>query len=194
MPAHHRHLASLFAVTLAGMAAGPCIAVPKGAQAEKPPEVAARGEREGKDVAFGEWQKLCFKAGGTPKLCRTSITGKFPTGQTAVRIDLIEREDAPTTRLQLFLPVGLYLQRSPKLTIDKGLSQHVSYSWCLTNMCIAADAANRQFIKAMESGTTLVLEVVDSNLVAVTTSVPLAQFATVHKGEPARTLEQDIDE
>ena len=61
-------------------------------------------------------------------------------------------------------------------------------------MCIAAEAADRQFVKAMDSGTTLVLDVVDSNLVTVTTSVPLAQFATVHKGAPAKTLEQEIEE
>jgi hypothetical protein len=40
----------------------------------------------------------------------------------------------------------------------------------------------------------LALEVVDSNLLALTTSMPLAQFATVHKGAPAQTLQQDIDE
>jgi invasion protein IalB len=194
MPAHHRRLASLLAVAIVGMAAAPCIAAPKGAKAEKPPEIAARGQKEARDVAFGDWQKLCFKAGGAPKLCRTSITGKFPTGQTAVRIDLIEREDAPTARLQLFVPIGMYLQQPPRLTIDKGLSQQLPYSWCLTNMCIAAEAADRQFVKAMDSGTTLVLDVVDSNLVTVTTSVPLAQFATVHKGAPAKTLEQEIEE
>jgi invasion protein IalB len=176
------------------MAACPAMAAQKAASVGKPPEVAARGERAIKDVTFGDWQKLCFKAGGAPKLCRTSITGKFATGQTAVRIDLIEREDAPTARLQVFVPVGMYLQHPPKLTVDKGASQPVHYSWCLTNMCIAADAADRPFVKAMESGTTLVLEVVDSNLVAVTTAVPLTQFAGVHKGAPAQTLEQEIEE
>ncbi len=60
----------------------------------KPAEVATRGQREAKDITYGDWQKLCFKAGGAPTLCRTSITGKFPTGQMAVRVDLIEREGA----------------------------------------------------------------------------------------------------
>jgi hypothetical protein len=46
----------------------------------------------------------------------------------------------------------------------------------------------------MASGKTLTLELVDSNLLALTTSVPLAQFASVHKGAPARTLEQYVDE
>lgn len=38
------------------------------------------------------------------------------------------------------------------------------------------------------------MELVDSNLLTLTTSLSLAQFGPVHKGAPAQTLEQDIDE
>src|SRR6476661_7820804 len=55
-------------------------------------EVAPRGQREVKDIAYGDWRKLCFKPGGAKKLCRTSIIGTFATGQQAVRLDIIERE------------------------------------------------------------------------------------------------------
>ena len=127
-------------------------------------------------------------------LCRTSITGKFSTGQMAVRVDLIERDGDRTARLQLFLPVGMYLQRPAKLTVDQGKSRSLPYTWCLTNACIAADAADPKFIKDMEAGKALVLEVTNSNLLSLTTSLPLAQFAPVHKGAPAQTLEQDIEE
>jgi invasion protein IalB len=164
------------------------------AQADKPAEVATRGQREAKDITYGDWQKLCFKAGGTPTLCRTTITGTFPTGQMAVRIDLIEREGAPTARVQLFVPVGVYLQQPAKLTVDQNPSVRVPYTWCLSNACIAADVAQPAMIKQMETGKTLVLETVDSNLLALTTSVPLAQFAAAHKGAPAKTLEQYVDE
>ncbi|WP_339039548.1 invasion associated locus B family protein [Bradyrhizobium symbiodeficiens] len=136
--------------------------------------------------------ELCFKAGGAPTLCRTSITGQFATGQTAVRVDLIEREDVATARLQLFVPVGM--QQSPRLSVDQGVPFRLPYSWCLTNLCIAADVAAPEIIREMESGKSLTLELVDSNLPALTTSIPLAQFATTRKGTPARTLEQDIDE
>jgi invasion protein IalB len=160
----------------------------------KPPEVAARGPREAKDITYGDWQKLCFKAGGAPLLCRTSITGKFPTGQMAVRVDLIAREGGGTERLQLFVPVGMYLQNPVKLTVDQGSPHRVPYSWCLSNACIAADVAEPGMIKEMESGKALTLEVVDSNLLSLSTSLPLSQFGAAHKGAPAQTLEQDIDE
>ena len=57
-----------------------------------------------------------------------------------------------------------------------------------------ADVADPRIVKELEAGRTLVLELVDSNLLSLTTSLPLAQFAAVHKGAPAQTLEQYIDE
>jgi len=39
-------------------------------------EIAPRGQRDVKDVTYGDWKKLCFKPGGAKMLCRTSITGR----------------------------------------------------------------------------------------------------------------------
>ena len=127
-------------------------------------------------------------------VCRTTITGTFETGQTAVRIDLIEREGDKAARLQLFLPVGLYLQAGVKITIDQGVAYRIPYVWCLTNTCIAADLADPRLLKEMESGQKLLLEVVDSSVLMVGTSLPLNQFAAVRQGNPAQTFEQAIDE
>lgn len=95
-------------------------------------------------------------------LCRTSITGRFATGQMAIRVDLIERDGDPIARLQVFVPVGMYLQKPVKLTIDGANVQSLPYTWCLSNTCIAADAADPKFINDMDAGTALVLEVTDS--------------------------------
>lgn len=187
-------LSGLLMIAAAGTTTISAVASPKAAQSEKPPEVATRGQREANDINYGSWQKMCFKAGGAPTLCRTSITGRFATGQTAVRVDLIEREDAPTARLQLFVPIGMYLQQPPKLAVDHGAAFRIPYSWCLTNLCIAADVVAPTIIEEMEKGQTLLLELVDSNLLALATSIPLAEFASAHKGTPARTLEQYVDE
>ena len=187
-------LSMLLAATLVGPASAQNTAAPKPAPEPKSAEIAARGQREAKDITYGDWKKLCVKPGGTPMLCRTSITGRFATGQMAVRVDLIERDGDPIARLQVFVPVGMYLQRPAKLTIDGANVQSLPYAWCLTNACIAADAADPKFINDMEAGKALVLEVTDSNLLSLTTSLPLAQFGSAHKGAPAQTLEQDIEE
>jgi invasion protein IalB len=156
-------------------------------------EISPRGHRTATDVTYGDWGKLCFKAAGAKTLCRTSITGKFDTGQIAVRVDLIEGEDG-RARLQLFLPVGMYLKAGVKLSVDKGSPYPVPYTWCLANGCIAADVAAPKLVEEMSSGQTLVLETVDTNILSLTTAVPLAQFASVHNGAPKSTFEQDIDE
>jgi len=184
----------LMAVAAIATATSSAVAAPKVAQADKSAEIGTRGQREAKDISYGGWQKLCFKAGGAPTLCRTSIIGQFSTGQTAIRLDLIEREDASTARLQLFVPVGMYLQQPPKLTVGNGAAFRLPYTWCLTNLCVAADVAAPKIISEMETGEAILLELVDSNLLALTTSIPLAQFASTRKGAPSKMFEQYVDE
>jgi invasion protein IalB len=189
--------AALLLAAVSGRASSQQVPAPENPPAAKPggTEVAPRGQRQAiRDITYGDWRRFCFKAGGAKTLCRTTITGKFDTGQIAVRVDLIEREGDGSARLQLFLPVGMYLQAGVKLAVDQGTPYRIPYTWCLTNACIAADVADPNIIKEMESGRTLGLEAVDSNILSVTTSLPLGQFASVHRSAPAQTFEQDIDE
>ena len=157
-------------------------------------EFAARGQREARSIRYGDWQKFCFKPGGAKAVCRTTISGTFETGQIAVRVYVTEREGDSAARLQLFLPVGLYMPPGVKLTVDKGAAHKIPFTWCLTNTCIASDLAKSALLRELEGGKNLVLEVVDTNLVAVTTSLPLDRFAAVSKGTPTQTFEQKIDE
>ena len=73
-------------------------------------EFTPRGQRIARDIKYGDWRKVCFQTPGTKMVCRTTISGIWETGQSAVRVDLIERQGEGAARLQLFLPVGLYLQ------------------------------------------------------------------------------------
>jgi invasion protein IalB len=157
-------------------------------------EVAPRGQRMARDIHYGEWRKVCFKTPGTNMICRTSISGTWDTGQQAIRADLIERGGADAARLQLFLPVGLYLPAGVKLSVDQGPTYHIPYVWCLTNVCIAADVADPRLIQSLETGQKLVLEVIDSNVLAVSTTLPVTRFAAAHDNPPAQVYEQDVDE
>src|SRR3954451_6824455 len=172
------------------------IAKPSGSATSGPAgrEPPSRGERAAREITYSDRRKFCFKTPGSKAVCRTTMAGAFQTGQSAVRIDLIERDGDKAARLQLFLPVGLYLQAGVKLTVDRGAPYHIPYMWCLTNTCIAADLAEPRLLNEMETGQKLLLEVVDSSVIAVSTSLPLNQFVTVRQGAPARTFEQAIDE
>jgi invasion protein IalB len=156
-------------------------------------EVSQRGQRAAREIKYGDWRKFCFKPAGATMVCRTTISGTWETGQLAVRIDLIERENG-ASRWQLFLPVGLYLQAGVKLTVDQGTPHRIPYVWCLSNACIAGDAADPGTIREMELGQQLLLEIIDSNMLAVTTSLPLKQFESARQGAPAQTFDQAIDE
>jgi invasion protein IalB len=106
-----------------GTASAQQAAKPEGNLASEKPagqEFGLRGQRAAREIKYSVWRKVCFKTPGTNLVCRTSIRGTFETGQSAVRIDLIEREGDKAARLQMFLPVDLYLQAGVKITIDQG--------------------------------------------------------------------------
>jgi len=163
---------------------------------EKPAgqEFGLRGQRAAREIKYTGWRKVCFKTPGTAMVCRTTISGTWETGQSAVRIDLIEKEGEAAARMQLFLPVGLFLQAGARLTVDQRTAWRIPFVWCLTNTCIAADLADPRLIREMEAGQQLSLEVVDSSVLAVSTSLSLAGFAAARQGPAAETYEQTIDE
>src|SRR4051812_26124931 len=177
----------LFGAAFALSAADPAFAqaAPPTATKAAADEFAARGGREARSIKYGDWQKLCFKPGGAKMVCRTSISGTFETGQIAVHVYLTEREGDSVARLQLLLPVGLYMPAGAKLSVDKAAAHKIPFTWCLTNTCIASDAAKPALLRELEAGKNLAVELVDINLLAVTTSLPLGQFAAVRKGAPA---------
>src|SRR5271155_5477876 len=126
------------------------LAQPSAQPSARAAEMAPRGQRSlVRQIKYGDWQKFCFKTPGTNMVCRTTITGTWDTGQTAVRADLIEREGDSKARLQLFLPVGMYLQAGVKLTVDQGKPHQIPYVWCMTNTCIAGNAADQRLISEM---------------------------------------------
>ena len=164
---------------------------PEAQISNRPPEaeVGARGQQMPRNITYSPWQKICFKDSLAKVVCRTTTNGTWDTGQTAVRVDLIEREGDQATRLQIFLPVGLYLQAGVKMTIDDGPAVYFPYSWCLTNICVAGNLIEPHRLNEIEAGQKLTLEAVNSNLVTLQTTISLRTFAAAHKGAAVKTLE-----
>jgi invasion protein IalB len=159
-------------------------------------EIAARGQQKLPNLTYSTWKKLCFRGaqGADIKMvCRTTIEGKSDLGQTILRVDLIEREDAPAARLQIFVPVGSFLQPGINLTVDKGNSLLVPYTMCLANGCVAATVPEANFLHELETGRMLSLAVVNSNVVTVVASLSLDNFANARQGTAARIFEQKLE-
>jgi invasion protein IalB len=159
-------------------------------------EIATRGRQPDRPLTYAPWRKVCFKAtqeAGSKMVCRTTINGRWDTGQIALRVDLIEREGDPVARLQIFVTPGSFLQPGIKLTVDQGSPVQIPYVICLTNGCVAGSVANASFIHDLETGQMLDLETVNSNVLGVTNSLPLKDFAEVHQGAPAQVFEQRLE-
>jgi invasion protein IalB len=159
-------------------------------------EIAARGQQKLPNLTYSAWKKLCFRGAqgaDTKMVCRTSIEGKSDLGQIILKVDLIEREDAPSTRLQLFVPAGNFLQPGIRLNIDKGTSMLVPYTICLANGCVAATVPEPKFLRELETGRMLSLEVVNSNVVNVIATLSLDNFASARQGVASQILEQKLE-
>ena len=159
-------------------------------------EIAARGQRKLPDLTYSTWKKLCFRGAqgaDTKMVCRTSIEGKSELGQIILKVDLIEREDAPSTRLQIFVPAGNFLQPGIKLTIDNGSAMLVPYTICLANGCVAATVPELTFLRDLQTGKMLSLAVVNSNVVTVIASLSLDNFANARQGVAAQIFEQKLE-
>jgi len=159
-------------------------------------EIAARGQQKLPNVTYSTWKKLCFRGAqgaDTKMVCRTSIEGKSDLGQIILKVDLIEREDAPSTRLQIFVPTGNLLQPGIRLTVDKGTSILVPYTICLANGCVAATVPEPKLLSELETGRMLSLEAVNSNVVTVIASLSLYNFASARQGAAAQVFEQKLE-
>jgi invasion protein IalB len=159
-------------------------------------EIAARGQQKRPDLTYSAWKKLCFRGvqgADTNVVCRTTIEGKSDLGQIILRVDLIERENAPAARLQVFLPSELFLQPGIKLTVDDAASMQVPFTICLANGCVAATVADPTFIHQLDSGRMLSVEGVNFNIRTVIASLPLDDFAKAHQGVAAQLFEQKLE-
>lgn len=96
--------------------------------------------------------------------------------------------------MQLFVPQGANLQPGVKVTIDQGQPIQFPFTWCLTNICIAADVVKPGLIAELESGKTLKLELTDLNASSAALTLSLDQFAAACKGAPAQAFDFGLDE
>lgn len=159
-------------------------------------EIAARGHQKLPNLAYSAWRKLCFRdvhGAETKMVCHTSIEGKSDLGELILKVDLMEREDAPAARLQIFVPPGNLLEPGIRLTVDKYPSVLVPYTICLANGCVAAAVPKPKLLHELEGGAALSLELVNSNVVRVVASLPLDSFARAHQGTAAQILDQKLE-
>jgi invasion protein IalB len=69
----------------------------------------------------------------------------------------------------------------------------VPYTICLANGCVAATVPEQTFLRELETGKMLSLEVVNSNVVTVIASLSLENFANARQDVAAQVFEQKLE-
>jgi invasion protein IalB len=169
----------------------PLRSVSGAADASADSAVKPRGKRDIRGISYSPWRKLCFEVSPVETVCRTTITGAMDTGQEMLRLDLIEG-GGPESRIQMLLPVGMFLRSNAMLRVDQGEPLHIPFNWCMANACVAAVPVDAAFIRGLRSGRSLTLEAVDPNLLVVTATIPLDRFATVNEGPPTELFDESL--
>ena len=159
---------------------------------DEPPQLGPPRVQLPQHIEYSTWRKICFKGSDNVTLCRTTSTGTDEIGQVVLRVDLIERADGPAARLQLFVPQGLSLQAGVTARVDNDAAAQFPYTYCLSNICIAAGPATPALIGKMDSGQILKIEQTDFKSSPVTMNVLLDQFTTAHKGLPAANYDYNL--
>lgn len=149
----------------------------------------SRGERKIDEVVIGEWTKNCFKTPDQKQLCRTFRNVTLQTGQQFFRIDIVQEQDQQTARVELNLPLGLFLPAGVTLAVDEFPEVRIPYITCLANLCRAADGLSQEFVTAMKSKQRLSVKAVDINLLAVSLPLSLEGFAKVFDGAPSQSFD-----
>jgi dienelactone hydrolase/invasion protein IalB len=145
------------------------------------------------NLHFSNWQKLCFNSSDGTTVCRTTSSGTDDLDNVIVRVDFNERADG-RARLQLFVPQGANLQQGIKVRVDQGSLTQIPFTFCLTNICIAANTVDPAFVTEMQSGKVLELQLSDLKSSLVSVKLPLDQFAAVRIGALAQVYDFGLDE
>ena len=152
-----------------------------------------RGARPINEISFSPWRKTCFKVTDGGSICRTSSVGTMSTGQEVIRADLIESGDKGAARLQLILPPVFFVPVGVKVRFGDD-STDIPYLWCVSNACIAAGRLEARLVEQMTALEQFIIECIDTSLLGISATIPLANFREAHQGAPTRSYNEALEE
>jgi invasion protein IalB len=140
---------------------------------------------------YSHWTKVCQK---NPKpLCFTAANGFRASGQTAVRLMLVEPEGGAPKFFRITLPLAMQLPAGTRLAVDNNRSITAPFILCDETGCMADYAGDTALIDQLKSGQRLLIQAVDRNGQTLTFIIPLADFAMAYDG-PATDLKAFAEE
>jgi len=115
------------------------------------------------------------------------------TGQQVIRADLIVSGDKGAARLQLILPPVFFVPAGVKVRFGDD-STDIPYLWCVSNACVAAGRIEARLVEQMTALEQFIIECIDTSLLGISATIPLASFQEAHQGAPARSYNEALEE
>jgi invasion protein IalB len=115
------------------------------------------------------------------------------TGQQVIRADLIESGDKGAARLQLILPPVFFVPAGVKVRFGDD-STDIPYLWCVSNACVAAGRIEARLVEQMTALEQFIIECIDTSLLGISATIPLANFQEAHEGAPTRSFNEALEE
>jgi invasion protein IalB len=167
-------------------------AAPKGPAAPVQPAPGAapqaQGDQQTPQLIYSPWTKFCIKGqeANAKQFCFTGKDGRLESGMSVVAAIIIEPEGEPRKLLRVTLPLGMSLPQGTRVVIDtnEAQSKQSPYSFCLQNGCTSDYEATPDVLASLKKGTTLFVQAIQANGVAVTLQLPLGDFAKAYDGPP----------
>jgi invasion protein IalB len=166
-------------------------AAPKGPAPAAPAQQAAPApgaDQQTPQLIYSPWTKFCIKGqeANAKQFCFTGKDGRLESGMAVVAAIIIEPEGEPRKLLRVTLPLGMSLPQGTRVIIDtnEAAAKQSPYAFCLQNGCTSDYEATADVLAALKKGTTLHVQAIQANGVAVTLQLPLSDFAKAYDGPP----------
>lgn len=163
-------------------------AAPKGAPSAPAPQQAAPEQQQSPQLIYSPWTKFCIKGqeANAKQFCFTGKDGRLESGMAVVAAIIIEPEGEQRKLLRVTLPLGMSLPQGTRVIIDQNeaAAKQSPYAFCLQNGCTSDYEATADTIAQLKKGTTLYVQAIQANGVAVTLQLPLGDFAKAYDGPP----------
>jgi invasion protein IalB len=164
--------------------AAPAAPAAPGQQAQPQPG----GDQQTPQLIYSPWTKFCIKGqeANAKQFCFTGKDGRLESGMPVVAAIIIEPEGEPRKLLRVTLPLGMSLPQGTRVIIDQNeaAAKQSPYAFCLQNGCTSDYEATPEVLASLKKGTTLYVQAIQANGVAVTLQLPLGDFAKAYDGPP----------
>ena len=95
--------------------------------------------------------------------------------------------------MQLMLPPVFFVPAGVKVRFGD-VGTDIPYLWCVSNACVAAGRLEARLVEQMTALEQLIIECIDTSLLGISATIPLASFRKAHEGTPTRSYDEALEE